>query len=302
MKTWLELSIQVPSEFVEPVVELFRRYSRGNIALEEAGFDPDDDPHPRPRLGEVTVRTYLPQTPAWRKNREMIRMGLDLVRKLTSLPLLQERELRDGEWHEQWKAHFLPLRIGRRLIVKPPWREVAEPDAVVIELDPGMAFGTGHHPTTWASLEALERLLRPRMDVLDVGTGSGILTIAAVKLGARQVMGLDVDPVAVKVARTNLRANGCATRAHVYRGTLPHPRLANATFDIIVANINAIVLAKLAVSLHEHLRPPGWLVASGIIVDRAVQVEEAFGTAGLKIWERIQDQDWITFLAQREGP
>ena len=188
---WQELSIQVPGEFVEPISYLFGKYGHG-LSVEDLGG------------GQVMMRSYLPNTS--RRRRARIEVGVNLVRRLQPMGELQVADLKDSDWETAWKAHFGILRAGSRLVIKPSWLEYeARGDEVVIELDPGMAFGTGHHPTTNACLQALERRLSPGDAVLDLGAGSGILSIAAARLGAASVVALDVDATAVKASRRTSR-------------------------------------------------------------------------------------------------
>lgn len=294
---WLELKILVPFEFVEPVAELFRRYGKGGVAIEEAGgWNPDEGESPPERQSAI-IRTYMPQTPGYRRNREIVHIGVQLVGKLTDLPELEEREILEREWEDAWKAHFTPLRIGRRLLVQPPWlREEAGPDDVVIEIDPGLAFGTGHHPTTNRTLECMERLMRPGLQVLDVGSGSGILSIGAAKLGAARVLGVEIDRVALKAGRINVRSNNVSGRVRFYAGTLPNENIPAGWAELLLANVNSVALANLAPELRRALAPGGRLVAAGILRERRQQVVDAFTAAGLSFVEEHHDGDWVTFV------
>jgi len=293
----LELKIRVPFEFVEPVAELFRRYGKGGVAIEEAGgWNPDEGESPPERQSAV-LRTYMPQTPGYRRNREIVHIGIQLVGKLTDLPELEEREILEREWEDAWKAHFTPLRIGKRLLVQPPWlREEAGPDDVVIEIDPGLAFGTGHHPTTNRTLECMEQLMRPGLHVLDVGSGSGILSIGAAKLGAARVLGVEIDRVALKAGRVNVRSNGVSGRVRCYAGTLPHEKIPAGWAELLLANVNSVALANLAPELRRALAPDGRLVAAGILQERRQQVVDAFAAVGLSFVEEHHDGDWVTFV------
>lgn len=167
-----------------------------------------------------------------------------------------------------------------------------------MELDPGMAFGTGHHPTTRMCLEELERRLRPGMHVLDLGTGSGILAIAAAKLSAASVLALDVDSAAIKAAGDNIRHNRVARKVRLFAGTLPNPKVLPGSMDLVVANITARAIAEVAQPIAEALAPGGVLIASGIIMERQAEAETALQGVML-IRERRTDGDWVTLVAER---
>jgi ribosomal protein L11 methyltransferase len=296
-RDWLELKVEVPFEFVEPVAELFRKFGKGGVAIEEAGgWNPDEGESP-PERPSAILRTYMPQTPGYRSNREMIHIGVQLISKITDISDLEERDIAEKEWEDAWKAHFTPLRIGRRLIVQPPWRRGEEqPGDVVIEIDPGLAFGTGHHPTTHRVLEAMERLLEPGQTVLDVGSGSGILSVGAAKLGAGKIIGVEIDNIALKAGRTNLRVNGVSGHARFYAGSLPNDHVPEGWADLVLANVNSVALTNLAPELKRAVKPGGHVVAAGILQERQQQVEDAFAEAGLSIDERIYDDDWVALV------
>jgi ribosomal protein L11 methyltransferase len=298
-KDWIEFKVEVPFEFVEPVAELFRRFGKGGVAIEEAGGWNPDEGESRPERPNAILRTYMPQTPGYKSNREMINIGIALISKLTDVSPLEERDIAEQEWEDAWKAHFTPLRIGKRLVVQPPWRRGEEREGdVVIEIDPGLAFGTGHHPTTHRVLEAMERLLQPGQTVLDVGSGSGILTVGAAKLGAGKIIGVEIDKIALKAGRTNLRANGVSGAARFYAGSLPNDHVPEGWADLVLANVNSVALTNLAPELGRATKPGGWLVAAGILVERQQGVEDAFAAAGLTITERVFDDDWVALICQ----
>ena len=295
---WLELSVQAPPEFVEPLSKIFYRYGHGGVAVEEAGgFNIDEGEEP-PVPDLVTVKTYLPVNSSTDDRRNHIDLGVRLVAHVGPVSPLQATVMDEEEWQNSWKAHFHPLRIGRRLVIHPSWTTF-EPreDDVLISLDPGMAFGTGHHPTTRACLELLEELGRPGMDVLDVGCGSGILTIAAARLGARGVFALEVDSVSVGVAKQNIRVNGIGQNIRIVEGSLPHSDVAPDAYDIALANISSRVVAEIAVELVRAVRPGGAIVASGMLNDNKDAVEEALVSSGAHLERTVVDGDWVTLLA-----
>ena len=285
---WLELSVRVPSEFVEPVSYLFGRYGSG-LSMEKAGE------------GEVLLRTYLTTTATQKRAR--IEVGVKLISSLRPIGELGVREIEEEDWQESWKEHFTLLRVGRRLVIKPPWIPYEARDSeLVLEIDPGLAFGTGHHPTTQMALEELERLSPAGMRVLDVGAGSGVLSIAAVKLGAQQVTALDVDSTAVKTARQALRANRMADRVSLGRGSLPHSLAPAGAFDLALANISAKVICNLAPYLHRCLKAGGILVAGGFLDKQEEQVRTRLDEVGFHVQNRYVIEDWVTLEAvKRRG-
>ncbi|MDR2132318.1 MAG: 50S ribosomal protein L11 methyltransferase [Clostridiales Family XIII bacterium] len=212
--------------------------------------------------------------------------------------LYAESALRsDEEWKDAWKQYFKPFRMTERLSVKPSFEDYAPeaPDELVIELDPGMAFGTGLHETTALCARLLETSVGPGASVLDVGCGSGILSIAAALLGAGEVLGVDLDDTALKVARANIAANGCESRARVTKGDL----LAGLSFkaDVVVANLTAELIAALAGGLRAHMKPGACFIASGILTERRALAVSAIEAAGFRVAESAEAGDWCAFKA-----
>ena len=286
---WQELSTRVPWEYVEPISYLFSRYGHG-LSMENIGDN------------LVLLRTYLPNTSKRRLAR--IEVGVNLVRTLYPGGELVINQLKEADWENAWKAHFTLLKVGKRLVIKPSWIPY-EPEAseVVIELDPGMAFGTGYHPTTKMCLEALEDLMQPGMEVLDLGTGSGILAIAAARLGAASILALDIDPTAVKAARSNFRASGTGIkRLRLVRGSLPHPLAQDGRFDLAMANISAKIIQDRAPYLHQVLKPGGILIASGIINKQRQELTGTLTAAGLAPVTTYEAEDWVALLLSRPAP
>jgi ribosomal protein L11 methyltransferase len=216
---------------------------------------------------------------------------------------LRTRVVHEADWAEAWKAFFPVLRVGRRLVIRPTWRRHSrEPADVVLALDPGMAFGTGLHPTTRLCLAALEALADAGRvkgaRVLDVGCGSGILAIAAVKLGATAAHGVDTDPIAIESTAANARRNRIGRRVAARLGSLPS---GEPPFDVVLANLIAGVLVHLAGSLRDELRLGGTVLASGIFMDREAEVRGAFETVGLIVVDRRAEGDWVALAATREA-
>lgn len=288
---------------MEPLVALFKRHGGGVVVEEAGGFNPDEGEGPPTDGADAIVRTYLPIDRTTRERRAHIDVGIRLFSLVQALPSLQERELAESDWAEVWKAHFPVIHVGRRLVVVAPWHEYSPADGeIVLVLDPGMAFGTGHHPSTRMCLEALEAVVKPGVRVLDVGTGSGILALAAARLGARSVLALDTEADAVRAARRNVRRNALRRRVRVVQGTLPYPGVPQSSADLVLANISAKVVRELACHLAGSLAPGGTLAASGFIAEQERPVREALAGAGFELVRRVQDGDWVTLALRYVAP
>jgi ribosomal protein L11 methyltransferase len=296
---WLELSLRAPAEYVEPLSVIFQRYGHGGVAVEQVGgYNPDED-ESAPDDSTAILRSYLPIDRTTASRREQIRIAVDLISRLCPLPPLDERVIEEGEWMESWKSHFSVLHMGR-IVICPSWMEYeAKPGEVVIGMDPGMAFGTGHHPTTHMCLTELEKLVTPGMRVLDVGTGSGILTVAAAKLGASHVLALDNDPLAIKAARANVKANGLQRVVKVQRRALSPDDRAENGFDLVVANLYTKVILNLGPTLMAQLVPRGTLIVSGIMADRAPEVKEHLEAEGFALLRMAQEGDWAVLVGSK---
>ena len=303
---WLELSVAADIEAVEAVSEILGRAAPAGTSVEPAfeltdeGLGARVDPS-RPAI----VRAYLPrpgEAPAARAVAEasealghLQAFGLRPIGELTT------RIVHEADWAEAWKAHFPVLRVGRRLVIRPTWRRHRHaPDDVVLALDPGMAFGTGLHPTTRLCLAGLESVADrggvAGRRVLDVGCGSGILAIAAVSLGAASALGVDSDPIAIEATQANARRNRLARRIRAREGSLPS---GEPPFDVVLANLIAGVLVPLAPLLAAELRGGGVLLASGIFVDREADVRAAFEASRLGVVGRTTEGDWVALEAVR---
>ena len=299
---WLELAVECDSEAVEPVAELFARHGYNEGVVIEEGFtqDPDGDNLAVDAARPVTVRTFLAAADAKPDEIEAIRTALWHLGRIRQVGPLVVTERQEEDWANAWKAHFSLHRIGERVTVRAPWHDVPpDPGSVTIELDPGMAFGTGLHPSTRLTTLALERLVRPGDRVLDVGTGSGILAIAAALLGASRVDAVDVEPVAVRSARENAERNGVGDRVRAELGTVGPGEPFTGTYDLVLANIIARVLADLAPALAAAVGPGGHLAMAGIIEPKESQVVDAFRDTGLVQVDRGQTEDWVSLVYQR---
>ena len=317
----LELAVECDPEAAEAVSELFNRFNGGSYdeeneageaagggaVIEATGFDNDDD-QLVPTAHRIVVKTFIKPGARGVEIRRAIEEGLWRLSLLYPIPEAQIREVREEDWANAWKQFYKPLRIGKRVVLKPTWETWEEkPGDLIIHLDPGMAFGTGMHPTTRLCIAALEETVQPGDRVLDVGTGSGVLAVVALRLGATSVLATDIDPLAVRVAHENAALNAVATGSgaplEIRQGSVPAGVAGG--FQVVVANILAEVLAKLFdgaydnTPLAEPLAPGGHIILSGILADSAPLVEAAAQRHGLTLTGRLQEGDWVALVAQR---
>lgn len=251
-------------------------------------------------LDRILLKTYLPSGSRQRLAR--IEVGVRLVSAIEALGEMTITEVTEEGWQDGWKSNFELLRIGKSLVIKPTWIDyVPQPMEVVVEIDPGMAFGTGYHPTTHACLEALEQMLKPGASVLDLGTGSGILAIAAVRLGASNVVAMDIDPQAVRAARQNLRRTRTLQKAALVQGTLPHPRAGSGQFDFAVANISARAICDRAPFIVSALGAKGTLIASGMMQNQAQDVLDTMVGLGYSTAQEWIRDEWVTLAFQSDS-
>lgn len=321
MSTILEISVECDAEAAEAVSELFNRFnggdydadseageaSGGGAVIETTGYDDFNEPI----AGEfrIVVKTYIKPGSRGEQIRRQIEEGLWFLSRIYPVPEPHFRELREEDWANAWKRFYKPLRVGRRILLKPSWEEVEiAPNDLVIELDPGMAFGTGLHPSTRLCIAALEEYLHPGNDLLDVGTGSGVLAIVAHKLGAKTILATDIDPIAVDAAQENAARNRVPLDVDpgmtVRPGSVPEGMAGR--FDVIVANILAEVLAKLFDAeygyppLAEPLKSGGLLILAGIIAERTALVVDAAQRHGCTLVDQKQEGDWVALVVRKE--
>ena len=302
---WLELTIQVHPEAVESVSELLRRYSSDGVVIEEPFELIDDGQDYRVLYGQpVKIHAYIPIDGKEEEACQQIEQGIWHLSSIGEYFVgeLQTRVVDEEDWANAWKDYYHVTHIGQRLVIRPSWREYTPKEReVIMTLDPGMAFGTGVHPTTRMCLEQVERYVQAEMRVLDVGTGSGILALAAAKLGARHVDALDNSSVAVESAIANVAMNDLGDRIKVVLGVLDEveaERLAGC-YDLVLANILAHIIGSIAPHLARVLAPQSLLVVSGIIEARRQEAERPLLESGLALVEEVKIDDWLALVYKK---
>jgi ribosomal protein L11 methyltransferase len=298
---WLALTVEADVEAIEAVSEVFGRLGRGAaVRPTRLLHDANDELSAREDTTapyELTV--HIPDDDGAAAAVEETERALWHLQAFGLRPVggLQVTAVEDSDWTDAWKAGYSPQRIGR-IVVLPSWLdEPIRPGELPLRLDPGMAFGTGLHPTTRSCLRLLQQVRPMPPILLDVGSGSGILSLAGLLLGAERAVCLDTDPLAVEATRANAHANGLGDRVDARAGSLPTQ--ANERFPLVVANLVASVLVELAPRLAAHAESRATVLASGIIDRRADEVIAAFSDAGLLVRERIDDDEWVSLRAER---
>ncbi|WP_342414930.1 50S ribosomal protein L11 methyltransferase [Paenibacillus sp. FSL R10-2782] len=318
---WHEITIHTTEEAVEMISNFLHEAGAGGVSIEESGSlnKPRDTSYgqwyDRPLNdipeGQATIKGYFAEEIEMDVIRSQIEPRVEELRTFDIDPGEVRYELKtvnEDDWANAWKQYFKPLRVSDRLTIKPTWEayDPASEDEKIIELDPGMAFGTGTHPTTSLCLRALESVIKGGEEVIDVGTGSGILAIGAVQLGAKHVLALDLDPVAVSSARENTHLNGLEDRITIKESDLlsvlnaSDPTLGiQLPVKLVVANILAEIILLFIDDVYKALEPGGIYIASGIWKNKEEVVENALKAAGFDIAETCRDEDWLAFVARK---
>ena len=310
---WAEVSIQTTHEATDVVAEIYHDLGASGVVIEDpellnnyidagqwdfSGIERAED------TSIVTIKAYLPVDEDLDDKLRTFELRIKDFKSMTDDDMekgpctISWNTVRDEDWADNWKAYFHPEKVGGMLVIKPTWEDYeASPDDIVIELDPGSAFGTGTHPTTAMCLRELETLVKGGMRIFDVGTGSGVLSIAAAKLGATDVTAMDYDKVAVDVAAENIRQNG--VEDVVKTGVSDILKSFDGKADLIVANIIADIIIMLFDELDEHLAEGGRLLASGIISERLADVTEACLSHGFVVDKVTEEKGWVAMTISR---
>ncbi|MFJ7991270.1 50S ribosomal protein L11 methyltransferase [Peribacillus frigoritolerans] len=311
---WSEFAIQTTNEAVEPVSNILHEAGASGVVIEDPlelvkerenvfgeiyHLNPDDYPDEG-----VVIKAYLPVNSFLGDTIDAIKesinnlllFDIDLGKNVVSIS-----EVNEEEWATAWKKYYNPVKISERFTIVPTWEDYTpvSSDELIIELDPGMAFGTGTHPTTVMCIQALERTVTPGDLVVDVGTGSGVLSIAAALLDAKRIQSLDLDEVAVQSAKQNVEINNVQDKVFVSQGNLLDG--VNEQADIVVANILAEVIMRFTDDVAKVVKPGGYFIASGIIQTKKQDVKEAIIASGFTVEETILMEDWVAIIAKRNA-
>ncbi len=306
---WLEVSLTVNGELAEAVADVLARFAPNGVTTEQAVDFVNDEDEGTP-VGPITVRAYLPADERLEETRRKLEESLHYLGMIQPLPAPVFRPLADQNWMEAWKERYQPIPIGKTLIIVPAWLESPEARRIAIKIDPGMAFGTGTHPSTQLCLELIEEFTndlpgaeRQALTVIDVGCGSGILSIGALKLGAAFALGVDIDEASVRASRENADANGIAPERfaiglgsvrEILEGRFPIRKA-----RLVLANILApVIIRLLGMGLADLVAPGGGLILSGILAEQAGSVRSVALEHGLKLEESHQMGDWAALMCQ----
>ena len=299
---WLEVSLTVNGELAEAVADVLARFAYSGVMMEQGVKYTDEEDAGTP-TGPITVRAYLEMNDQIEETRQKLEESLYYLGRIQPLPTASYKQIADQNWMEAWKQHYKPILLGERLVIVPAWMDSPDPNRIPIKIDPGMAFGTGTHPTTQLCLELMEKaIVNTRSSnndfrVIDVGCGSGILSIAALKLGATSALGVDIDETSIVNARQNADANqigeemilGVGSVQETLNGLFPF-----RTAPLVVANILAPVIVRLfGAGLAQLMETGGALILSGILQEQAQSVIDAAQAKGLRVREQRQMGDWI---------
>jgi ribosomal protein L11 methyltransferase len=301
---WIEIIVSAPPELIEALSNFLTEAGAKGVFQEDTFDESSPNDLDEPAVRE-DLKAYIASGPAGDKKIAALGKYLDSLSEIfpnLEKPSFRTRLIEEADWGEQWKKYFKPLRLSKNIVIKPTWeRYTPQHRDIVVEIDPGMAFGTGQHPSTRMCLEAIEDILLKdrsirKWRVLDVGTGTGILGISCAKLGAESVVGADIDPKAVEIARKNVTINGVEDRVRIVNRDV---RKMKGAFDLIVANLTAETLLKLKSHLISLTDPGRYLVISGIIEQNGRAVEEAFSTENMSLLKTIREKEWLCCILKK---
>ena len=311
---WIEVKIKTTTEAVEAVSNILYDVGVGGVVIEDSNdpifkgkelgdWDYLDESLLEESFDGAIVKGYLPEGEDLLDKIELIKENVEKIPLYNldkGMGEVTTSDVYEEDWENAWKKYYKPKKIGEKIVIKPTWEEYeASTEDVIIELDPGMAFGTGTHETTMMCIPQLEKYVKHCSIVFDIGCGSGILSIASAKLGAYKVFGVDLDEVAAAVSKRNVTENSVEDRVEIRKGNLMDVIYGKA--NIIVANIIADVIKILAVDIKQYLENDGVFIASGIILEKVEEVKEALQKYGMDIIEIKRMGEWAVIVSTPEG-
>ena len=305
---WLEVSLIVNGEMAEAVAEVLGRYLPDGVVIESTAVKAGPADENGEAVGPLRVCGFIPGDTYLEDTRQKIEQGLWYLGRISPLPEPKYQMIQEVNWMEAWKEHYQPIPIGNRLLIVPAWIVSVDQHRIPVRIQVGMAFGTGTHPTTQMCLELVEEYFSLHqgergLNTIDIGCGSSILSIAALKLGAEKALGVDIDPEAIRASRENASLNDAIDRLELGVGSVEEVqagRFSLQTADLVLANILAPVLVDLLnQGLGELVAENGWLILSGILEEQSLSVEVALAEHGFSLVNKLQIGDWIALAAER---
>jgi len=300
--SWVEVSFAVNGELAEAIAETISRYVSNGVVV-ESGVDYKNGYDPGSPNDEVRVYGYIPVDDELEDTKQRINEAIWHLSQIQFIPEPAYRTIEDQDWMESWKKNYHPIPVGKRLIIVPAWLESPDPERVAVKIDPSMAFGTGTHPTTQLCLEMIDRYIETGQTFIDVGCGSGILSIAALKLGAAHALCVDVDKASVISTEKNAQNNNVKALVETGLGSVREileNRFSLRQAPIVAVNIIApIILQLFDAGLAELVEKPGKLLLSGILEGQSTEIEEAARNSGLKLIHKLQQEDWISLAYEK---
>ncbi len=309
-KNWVEVTVVTSSEATEAVAGFFYNTGVKGVSIEDSedvefkkkhpgDWDYFDETILNIKEGAV-VKGYFKEDENFDEYLKYIKEGVENLPQFgfdKGEGIVTVNKVNEEQWENNWKKYYKPTKVGERIVVKPIWEEYSkQEDEIIVELDPGMAFGTGTHETTRMCIKALEKYVKPSSTVFDIGTGSGILAISAAKLGSEKVIGVDLDPVAVDSAKNNVSFNDLNNIEILYGDLM---EVVNGKADIVVANIIADVIIFLTETVKQFIKDEGYFISSGIILERRQSVIDKLEQCGFEIVEVMEDGEWVCIVSKR---
>lgn len=296
---WLEVSIEVPSEFVEPLSHIFFRYGFKGVSIETTQESSENITQQKDSFSSK-LTTYLLKDQTLEEKFGYIDVSVKLISQLGSIGKIQTKDIKNEDWDEIWKKHFPLLRIGKYSVIVPNWIEYeSTEEEIVVRLEPGMAFGTGHHPTTKGCIEFLEDIVRKGDRIIDIGCGSAVLLILGCKYGAFDSVGIDIDQFAVQGAKSNVSMNDLDGQISIYESSVEDFKIQDS-FDICVVNVSAEVVVDNFNSVENLLNQDGYFIASGFMKNKLNFIRDKIKLSRFKIVKEKDLEGWITLLLRKE--